>query len=59
MDILKDQVQKLKQIAQQLRDEKVNYKGQIKSLESVNSQYKAQIAELTAQQQSSVVALQT
>lgn len=41
MDILKDQVQKLKQIAQQLRDEKVNYKGQIKSLEAVNAQFKA------------------
>ena len=46
MDILKDQIAKLKQIVQQQRDERAALKGQVKSLETVNKQLKDKVTEL-------------
>jgi len=43
MVILKEQIQKLKQIAQQLQDDKVQLKDQIKTLEAINTKFKSQL----------------
>ena len=46
MDILKEQIAKLKLIVQQQRDERASLKGQVKSLETVNKQLKDKVTEL-------------